>query len=55
MIALWLGHEQVDTTTIYLRAHLGIKERALAKSHPPAARSGRYRRPDGLLAFLEGL
>lgn len=55
VIALWLGHEQVDTTAIYLHAHLGIKERALAKSHPPTARPGRYRPPDGLLAFLEGL
>ncbi len=55
VIALWLGHEQVDTTAIYLHAHLGIKERALAKTRPPAARSGRYRPSDGLLAFLEAL
>jgi len=55
VIALWLGHEQVDTTAIYLHAHLGIKERALAKTRPPAARPGRYRPPDGLLAFLEAL
>lgn len=55
VIALWLGHEQVDTTAIYLHAHLGIKERALAKSHPPSAHPGRYRPPDGLLAFLEAL
>lgn len=55
VIALWLGHEQVDTTAIYLHAHLGIKERALARSHPPAAPPGRYRPPDGLLAFLEAL
>jgi integrase len=55
VIALWLGHEQVDTTAIYLHAHLGIKERALAKIRPPAARPGRYRPPDGLLAFLEAL
>jgi integrase len=55
VIALWLGHEQVDTTAIYLHAHLGIKERALAKTRPPAARPGRYRPSDGLLAFLEAL
>ena len=55
VIALWLGHEQVDTTAIYLHAHLGIKERALAMTHPPTARPGRYRPPDRLLAFLETL
>jgi len=55
VIALWLGHEQVDTTAIYLHAHLGIKERALAKTRPPTARPGRYRPPDSLLAFLEAL
>ncbi len=55
VIALWLGHEHVDTTAIYLHAHLGIKERALAKTRPPAAQPGRYRPPDRLLAFLEAL
>jgi integrase/recombinase XerD len=35
VIALWLGHEKVDTTTIYLHADLGIKERALARTRPP--------------------
>ena len=55
VIALWLGHEQVDTTAISLHAHLGIKERALAKTRPPAGRPGRYRRPHALLAFLEAL
>ena len=55
VIALWLGHEHVDTTAIYLHAHLGIKERALARTQPPTAKPGRYRPPDALLAFLEGL
>jgi len=55
VIALWLGHEKVDTTTIYLHAHLGIKERALARTKPPAVKPGRYRPPDALLAFLEAL
>ena len=55
VIALWLGHEHVDTTAIYLHAHLGIKERALAKTRPSAARPGRYRPPDRLLAFLKAL
>jgi site-specific recombinase XerD len=55
VIALWLGHERVDTTTIYLHAHLGIKERALARAQMPNARPGRYRPPDALLSFLEAL
>ena len=55
VIALWLGHESVETTQIYLHADLGIKERALARTQPPDTRPGRYRPPDKLLAFLEGL
>jgi len=55
VIALWLGHERVDTTQIYLHASLTIKERALDRTRPPDARPGRYRPPDGLLAFLDGL
>ena len=55
VIALWLGHERVETTQIYLHADLGIKERALARTQPPDTRPGRYRPPDKLLAFLEGL
>lgn len=55
VIALWLGHEQVETTQIYLHADLALKERALARTTPPATISGRYRPPDTLLAFLEAL
>jgi len=55
VIALWLGHEHVDTTSIYLHAHLGIKERALAKLRPTNTKPGRYRPRDALLAFLEAL
>ncbi len=55
VIALWLGHERVDTTAIYLHAHLDIKEKALARTTPPHTRPGRYHPPDALLAFLEGL
>lgn len=55
VIALWLGHEHVDTTTIYLHAHLGIKEQALARVRMPNIRPGRYRPSDTLLAFLESL
>jgi integrase/recombinase XerD len=55
VIALWLGHEHVDTTQIYLHADLALKERALARTAPPDARPGRYRPSDTLLAFLDGL
>jgi site-specific recombinase XerD len=55
VIALWLGHEQAETTQIYLHADLALKERALARTKPPNVRPGRYRPPDKLLAFLETL
>ena len=55
VIALWLGHEQADTTQIYLHADLALKERALARTKPPDTKPGRYRPPDKLLAFLEAL
>lgn len=55
VIALWLGHEQVETTQVYLHADLEIKERALEKTAPPDAKPGRYRAPDAVLAFLESL
>jgi integrase/recombinase XerD len=55
IIALWLGHEQTDTTQIYLHADLALKEQALARTKPPDVTAGRYRPPDTLLAFLEAL
>ncbi len=55
VIALWLGHEQVETTQIYLHADLAIKERALARTTPAGAKPGRYRPPDTVLAFLAAL
>jgi site-specific recombinase XerD len=55
VIALWLGHESVETTQIYLDADLAMKERALAKTVPPEGKPGRYRPGDRLLAFLKGL
>jgi len=55
VIALWLGHEQVETAHIYLHANMGIKERALAAAAPAVAASGRFRPNDKLLAFLEAI
>ena len=55
LIALWLGHETIRTTQIYLHADLALKERALARTAPRHLKPGRYRPTDTLLAFLEGL
>ena len=55
VIALWLGHESVETTQIYLHADMGLKERALAHAGGGGVKPSRYRAPDPLLAFLESL
>jgi integrase/recombinase XerD len=55
VIALWLGHERVETTQIYVHADMSIKERALARTAPPNTTPGRYRPPDPLLTFLTSL
>jgi site-specific recombinase XerD len=55
VIALWLGHENIETTQIYLHADLRLKQRALARTRPPATSPGRFRPTDSLIAFLESL
>ncbi len=55
VIALWLGHESMETTQIYLHADMRITEQALARTSPAGVTPGRYRPTDRLLAFLEGL
>ena len=57
VIALWLGHEQVATTSIYIHADMTIKQQAIAKTSPPgtAASQARYQPDDTLLAFLDRL
>lgn len=55
VIALWLGHEGVETTQMYVHADLTLKEKALARIAPIDSAPGRYRPPDELLAFLEAL
>ena len=55
VIALWLGHAEIQTTQIYLHADLALKEQALAKAAPIDSKPGRYRPPDALLAFLQAL
>lgn len=54
-IALWLGHENIQTTRIYEHADQALKEQAIARTAPLGAKPGRYRPPDELLAFLEAL
>jgi integrase/recombinase XerD len=54
-IALWLGHETLDSTNRYLHADMELKRRALDRTASPNTKPGRYRPPDPLLAFLEGL
>jgi site-specific recombinase XerD len=54
-IALWLGHESVETTQIYLDANFEMKQAVLDKTTPPEGKPGRYRPDDRLLAFLKGL
>jgi site-specific recombinase XerD len=55
VIALWLGHESVETTQVYMHADLRLKEKALARMNPRKSNRGRYHPDDKLLAFLEAL
>lgn len=55
VIALWLGHDSIETTQIYLHADMAIKEKALARTSNPTIPCKRYRPNDRLLAFLESL
>jgi site-specific recombinase XerD len=55
VIAMWLGHESMETTQIYLHASLEIKQQALDRTTPLSDAHGRYRPDDALLAFLKTL
>ena len=55
VIALWLGHESIETTQAYMHADMTLKEKALAKMSSPAINPGRYKPDDKLLSFLENL
>ncbi|HET6181935.1 MAG TPA: tyrosine-type recombinase/integrase [Candidatus Sulfotelmatobacter sp.] len=55
VIALWLGHETVETTQMYLHADMRLKEKALSRTAPLGIKQARYRPDDKLLAFLESL
>jgi integrase/recombinase XerD len=55
VIALWLGHEQEQTTRGYLHGDLRLKQQALDRTTPPDTKPGRYRASDALLRFLDNL
>jgi integrase/recombinase XerD len=55
VIALWLGHESVETTQMYLHADMRLKEKALLRTAPLGVKTARYQPDDKLLAFLEAL
>ena len=55
VIALWLGHESMNTTHRYVEANLAMKEKALARLEPPDTKMTRFRAPDALMRFLQSL
>jgi integrase/recombinase XerD len=55
VIALWLGHDSIETTQIDLHADMARKEKALARTSNATTPPKRYRPNDRLLAFLESL
>ena len=55
VIALWLGHESIETTQKYLDANIALKEAALAKTVPFATQGRRFKPDDRLLQFLNAL
>ncbi len=54
-IALWLGHESTKSTEVYLHADNKLKQQAIERTAPTGTPPGRYKPPDTLLAFLDGL
>src|SRR5208337_4102450 len=55
VIALWLGHESIETTAVYLQADMQLKEQALARTDAADVQTRRYRPDDQLMAFLRSL
>jgi integrase/recombinase XerD len=55
VIALWLGHQNVATTQVYIHADLALKQQALARTTPAHTTPGRYQPADAIITFLEGL
>ena len=55
VIALWLGHESIETTQMYLHADIRLKEKALARTEPIDGEPRRFEPSDDLIAYLESL
>jgi site-specific recombinase XerD len=55
VIALWLGHESLETTHVYIEVDLAHKEQALQKLAPMEGPLSRFTAEDPLLAFLTSL
>lgn len=55
VIALWLGHESIETTQIYIHADMNTKEAALDRTRPPNTSPGRYQPDTSTLDFLKNL
>jgi len=55
VIALWLGHESMNTTHRYVEASLAMKEKALARLEPPDTKLRKFSAPDALMRFLQAL
>ena len=55
VIALWLGHESIETTQIYIHADMSTKEDALNRTTPPNTSPGRYQPDTSTLDFLKNL
>jgi len=55
VIALWLGHENVQTTHVYVEADLQMKENALNRLAPIGTNVRRFKADDSLMRFLSSL
>ena len=55
VIALWLGHEQIASTNVYLHADMTHKQQAIDRTKSLTTTPGRYHPSDALLAFLDAL
>jgi len=53
VIAIWLGHESIETTHIYVTADMAMKEQALQEMRPPNTKNMRFQPKGSLLEFLE--
>jgi integrase/recombinase XerD len=55
VIALWLGHESIETTPGYVEADLSMKQKALEMLTPTKSKACQFKPDDALMKFLQGL